>query len=274
MIILITVKTYPTISKVHQDEFVCTAGFNEQGEWIRLYPIPFRRLDYGSQYKKYDWIEVDIKKHKSDWRPESHSPIKGKDSTINIVGHLDTKNNWEDRKAIILKNVYTDLSVLLEDAKETHKKTSLAVFKPTIIKDFIFSEETREWDETKISWLKQQSLFEDMTKRVVIKKLPYKFSYVFEDINGKSSTLMVEDWEIGQLFWNTLKHKQTEQLALQDVKNKYFNHFYNKTDLHFFLGTHFVQHSQKSKNPFIIIGLFYPPKVTRQSSNQLKMEFD
>ena len=274
MRILITVKTYPTISKVHQDEFVCTAGFNEKGEWIRLYPIPFRRLDYVSQYKKYDWIEVDVKKHKTDWRPETYSPTKGEDSPINIVGHLDTKNNWEDRKAIVLKNVYTDLSALLEDAKENHNKTSLAVFKPTIVKDFIFSEESREWDEMKIGWLNQQSLFEDMTKRTVIKKLPYKFSYVFEDINGKSSTLMVEDWEIGQLFWNTLKHKQTEQIALQDVKNKYFNHFCNKTDLHFFLGTNFVQHTQKSRNPFIIIGLFYPLKVTKPNTTQLKLDFD
>jgi hypothetical protein len=88
MRILITVKTYPTISKVHQDEFVCTAGFNENGEWVRLYPIPFRRLDYISQYKKYDWIEIDVKKHRTDWRPETYSPINGENSPINIVGHL------------------------------------------------------------------------------------------------------------------------------------------------------------------------------------------
>jgi len=211
MRILITVKTYPTISKVHKDEFVCTAGFNENGKWIRIYPIPFRRLDYENRYKKYDWIELDVKKHKSDWRPESFSPKDIENSPIKIIDHLDTRNTWDDRKSIILKNVYTDLSVLLEDAKENHKKTSLAVFKPTIIKDFIYSEVAREWDEIKIGWLKQQSLFEDMTQRTIIKKLPYKFSYVFEDIKGTQSTLMVEDWELGQLFWNALKHKQDEQ---------------------------------------------------------------
>jgi len=162
----------------------------------------------------------------------------------------------------------------MEDAKESHKKTSLAVFRPTIVKDFIFSEEPREWDEMKISWLKQQSLFEDMTQRTVIKKLPYKFSYVFEDINKKPSTLMVEDWELGQLFWNSLKYHQDEQLACQAVKSKYFDEFCNKKELYFFLGTNFVQHSQKSKNPFIIIGLFYPPIASKQILNQLKIEFD
>ncbi len=38
-----------------------------------------------------------------------------------------------------------------------------------------------------------------------VDKLPYKFSYKFEDIKGKQSTLMIEDWEIGALYWKCLK---------------------------------------------------------------------
>jgi hypothetical protein len=37
--VLIAVKTYPTISTKY-DELVCTAGFREDGTWIRIYPIP------------------------------------------------------------------------------------------------------------------------------------------------------------------------------------------------------------------------------------------
>jgi hypothetical protein len=33
--VLITVKTYPTIS-VKYDELVCTAGFREDGSWVRI----------------------------------------------------------------------------------------------------------------------------------------------------------------------------------------------------------------------------------------------
>ena len=43
--VLITVKTYPTLSRKH-GELVCTAGVREDGSWVRLYPIPFRLLDY------------------------------------------------------------------------------------------------------------------------------------------------------------------------------------------------------------------------------------
>ncbi|MPM62092.1 hypothetical protein SDC9_108958 [bioreactor metagenome] len=44
MKVLIAVKTYPTLSEKY-DELVCTAGFLEDGSWIRLYPIPFRKLE-------------------------------------------------------------------------------------------------------------------------------------------------------------------------------------------------------------------------------------
>ena len=43
--VLITVKTYPTISAKY-DELVCTAGFREDGTWVRIYPVPFRKRSY------------------------------------------------------------------------------------------------------------------------------------------------------------------------------------------------------------------------------------
>ena len=45
--VLITVKTYPAISKKYE-ELVCTAGFLEDGAWIRIYPIQFRKKAYTS----------------------------------------------------------------------------------------------------------------------------------------------------------------------------------------------------------------------------------
>ena len=94
--VLISVKTYPTISGKY-DELVCTAGFLEDGSMIRIYPIPFRKKSYDQQYKKYDWIELDLVKNKSDFRPESFRPYSF-DSEIKILDHLDTKNNWFERK--------------------------------------------------------------------------------------------------------------------------------------------------------------------------------
>ena len=47
--ILVTVKTYPELSKTY-GEAVCSAGLREDGTWMRLYPVPFRRLDEREQY--------------------------------------------------------------------------------------------------------------------------------------------------------------------------------------------------------------------------------
>ena len=64
--VLITVKTYPAISAKY-DELVCTAGFLEDGTWIRIFPIQFRKKSFEEQYKKYDWVEIDLVKNTSDF---------------------------------------------------------------------------------------------------------------------------------------------------------------------------------------------------------------
>lgn len=268
--ILITVKTYPTLSG-KCDELVCTAGFREDGSWVRIYPIPFRKKSYEERYSKYDWIELDLIKNTSDFRPESFRPYSH-DSEINVVGHIGTGRNrdWAARKEIVLQNVYYDMSLLIEEAKDKRKCTSLAVFKPANILDFTVEEVEREWDEKKIQKLKanrdQGGLFENPENPFeVVEKLPYKFKYVFEDINGAQSRMMIEDWEIGQLYWNSLRrHEGDEELAVLDVRKKYFNNFAKTKNLHLYLGTTQIHHFV-ARNPFVIIGTFHPPKTDQLS---------
>jgi hypothetical protein len=257
--VLITVKTYPTISSKY-DELVCTAGFREDGTWVRIYPVPFRKRAYTEQYKKYDWIELDLVKNTSDFRPESFRPST-LGTEINVVGHIDTSRNWEERKKVCLGNIYYNLSELIAEAKDKNIGTSLAVFKPSEILDFYAEPVEREWSSKQKAALAQQNLFE--TKFEVVKKLPYKFKFRFKDDQGKESNMMIEDWETGQLFWNCLaRHEGNEQKAIQDVRKKYFDDFAMTKDLHFYLGTtqknHYVSH-----NPFMIIGTFHP-KVESQ----------
>lgn len=270
--VLITVKTYPTLS-VKYDELVCTAGFREDGTWIRIYPIPFRKKSYEEQYKKYDWIELDLVKNESDFRPESYRP-KSLDTEIKVIGHIDTKHNWKERKKICLQNVCYNMNQLIEDAKNENKNTSLSVFKPTEILDFYAESETeREWDKEKLKTIiakrKQYELFENEENLEeefkIVRKLPYKFKFKFLDNQGKESNMMIEDWETGQLYWNCLKnHDGDEQKAIEDVRKKYFDDFAKTKDLHFFLGTTLAFH-KKSKNPFMIIGTFYPKPSTSQN---------
>lgn len=264
--VLITVKTYPTLSSKY-DELVCTAGFREDGTWIRIYPVPFRKKSYNEQYKKYDWIELDLVKNKSDFRPESYRPYSH-DSEIKIVGHIDASNNWQERKQICLGKIYYNLSELITEAKDKNTRTSLAVFKPTEIFDFEIKKVAREWDKDKFAKLDAERLQMNLFKQPenpfeVVQKLPYKFSYVFKDNQGKESRMMIEDWEIGQLYWNCLaRHEGNEAKAVADVRKKYFDDFAKTKNLHLFLGTTQVHHN-RAQNPFIIIGTFHPKPETQ-----------
>ncbi len=264
--ILITVKTYPSISSKY-DELVCTAGIDEEGNWVRIYPIPFRKLDYNNQYQKYNWIEMDLVRNTSDFRLESYRPVNiDSDDIITFHGKIGTENNWEKRKKIVLKNIYTDLDLLISEAKTKGKYTSLAIFKPTKFIDFIYEPCSREWSNKQKAALLQGKLFDEKRNFEVVRKLPYKFSFVFSDVNGKKSTLMNEDWELGALYWNCLERKGgNEKAACEDVRKKYWDDFAKTKDLYFFLGTTKVHHL-RAPNPFIIIGTFHP-KV----ENQLKM---
>ncbi|MFM2194748.1 MAG: hypothetical protein RL092_348 [Bacteroidota bacterium] len=263
--VLIAVKTYPTLSAKY-DELVCTAGFKEDGTWIRIYPIQFRKRSYDQQYKKYDWVEVDLVKNTSDFRPDSFRP-KSIDSKIQVVGHLDTAHNWEERKKFCLSKIYYNLSELIAEAKHKDICTSLAVFKPTKILDFYAEPTEREWDKEKLESLKQLNLFasEKEGKFEVVRKLPYKFKFQFTDNEGTESNLMIEDWEAGQLYWNCLARRAgNEKKAVADVRQKYLDDFAKTKDLHFFLGTTLEFHSRNAPNPFIIIGTFHP-KIDSQT---------
>jgi hypothetical protein len=253
--VLITVKTYPTLSTKYE-ELVCTAGFREDGSWIRIYPV---------QFKKYDWIEIDLVKNKSDFRPESFRPVSH-DSEIKIIDNIKADGgSWDERRKFVLNKVYTNLTNLISEAKNKEISTSLAVFKPAEIKDVLIEPCEREWSKEKLETLKQLSIFDSVIteKPQVVRKLPYKFSYVFKDDAGKESTLMIEDWELGQLYWNSLKRYEgydRETKACNDVKKKYLDDFAKTKDLHLFLGTsqqfHFV-----GPNPFMVIGTFHPKHV-------------
>ncbi|MDR0603526.1 MAG: hypothetical protein LBG80_04385 [Bacteroidales bacterium] len=263
--ILITVKTYPALSEKY-DELVCTAGFREDGTWIRIYPVPFRKLNYEKQYNKWQWIEMDIVKNTSDFRSESYRPTDiDKDF---IIG--EKIESWEIRKNIALKNVCVDMEELIARAKYIENNVSLAILKPSNVIDFVWKECEREWDKKKLNAIQgnqaQGNLFQETTRKLfrMVKKIPYEFSYVFTAEDGKTRKLMIEDWELGQLYWNCLKNADGDELvACQKVKEKYFNWMLKKRDLYFFLGTTKKFHNI-APNPFIIIGTFYPPKPSGQ----------
>jgi hypothetical protein len=263
--VFITVKTYPTLSKTY-DELVCTAGILDDGSWVRIYPLPFRKLDHEKRYKKYQWIEFELEKNTSDMRPETYRVVNR--ATIKAIGEpIGTEKQWQKRKDIIFQRnkIYRSLVELIDLAHANN--LSLAVFKPQKLIKFEVEKTERDWPPDKIALLqgkkKQFDLFQTQEELEevfsVVKKLPYKFFYKFCDQEGKESRLMIEDWEVGVLYWKCLAQEGgDEQKAIAKVKQKYFDSFREK-DIYFFLGTTKEHHQKRAPNPFVIIGVFYPP---------------
>jgi len=261
--VLITVKTYPLPSNKYE-ELVCTAGVLEDGKWIRIYPIPFRSLPRDKKFEKYEWIEVDLIRNKSDFRPESYRPASDA-SNIRILHKIGTQHEWAERKKYVLIDAVTSFEELIRQSKSETKK-SLATFQPQEIVDFIIEEDKRTWKEQWQANYDQYDLFDiDATgkglPREMINKVPYKYSYRFlSKGETKPRTLMIEDWEIGALYWHCLARAEgDEEEANWLVRKKYFEEFLSKKEIHLFVGTTKRYHAMNAPNPFVIIGVFYPP---------------
>lgn len=94
--VIILVKAAPVLT-ADADEQMCVAGMrlDRPGEWVRLFPVPFRDLDDEAKFKKYQEIAVDVIQPQADRRPESMTPIRG---SISLGEVIDTRDRWARRR--------------------------------------------------------------------------------------------------------------------------------------------------------------------------------
>ena len=252
--VLITVKTYPRPSQKY-GELVCTAGITDRGEWIRLFPMPFRDMPFGQQYSKFDWIECNVRKRTDDPRRESYSPIN-QDEDIAIVDSIPAARDWADRKHLLLPLLSPSVEELREKCSDG---VSLGLIKPRKIERIYAVDTEREWTGKEKQALLQTRLFGPEQKP--LEKIPYVFHYQYlcqgDECNGHD--MQIDDWEIYALYLSE-RGKKGERQAKESVIKKL--QWMTERDLHLFLGTTKSQHHRKS---FMIIGLFYPPVVHQRS---------
>jgi len=255
--VLILVMTYPHPSVTHT-ELVCTAGITESNEWVRLYPIDYRYRPVEQQFKKYQWIEVDLgpRGGGNDQRAESRKPHL---NSIKIVGaRLSSDHNWIERRAVIDKMPVDTLNQLQERHEQEKgagkKPVSLGIVRPTRVLDVEVEPVTGEWKPEWKAMLAQGNLFGEELKE--IKKLPFVWRYVFEcaDSDGKPHSAMNEDWEIGVLYWKQLEKLGSPEMAAESVRQKCLQMVADDRDTRFFMGTVFPY------NTWLVLGVFWPAK--------------
>jgi len=73
--------------------------------------------------------------------------------------------------------------------------------------------------------------------------------------------MMIEDWEVGALYWRLVDAGRTPDKAAEEVRAKFFDEICAPNrDTHFIVGT--VLSYPKS---WVIIGVFWPKKESQQS---------
>jgi hypothetical protein len=251
---LIVVRTYPTPAKSGV-EVSCTAAITDKGEWLRLFPVPWRYLPEDQQFRKYEWVELTVTKATNDPRPESY---KLKPDGVKIISHLEPGKEWQARKEFILPLKAHCLCCLVAERNEKGFPT-LGIIKPKRIESLIVTPETPTWTPAQLAKLRQEHLFLERPK-TELEKVPFKFQYKFwcDESTCKSHTLMCSDWEMGE-SWRQWSAKYGDDWESK-FRQRYEQEMIEKYDTHFYVGTVHLHPSA-----WIIVGLFYPPRSVQSA---------
>lgn len=248
--VLVTVRTYPTPAR-QSIEVSCTAGITEDGQWIRLYPIPYRFLDQDKRFRKYQYIEVSVAKAESDPRPES---FKADIDSIHILSQpIKTVNKWEYRKAI-LNPLKSPSLCFLQSQRDKNKEPTLGFFKPKTISSLQIERVTAQWNEGELARLRQYPLFGN-APTTQLEKIPHVFYYNFtcDEPNCNGHKLSCTDWEMGAAYraWSNKYGPNWER----KFRDRFETEMILVKDTHFLVGT-----LRSHPDAWVIVGLFYPPK--------------
>ena len=82
--------------------------------------------------------------------------------------------------------------------------------------------------------------------------------------------MMIEDWEIGALYWRLVDQGASPEEAAKAVKQKFLNELCGETkDTHFYVGT-ILAHPKT----WVVIGVFWPTIPTRSKKQTPPSLFD
>jgi hypothetical protein len=263
--LLILTKTYPNPSTKYR-ETTCVAALTSENEMRRLYPVPFRLLEGEHQFKKWEWIQVNVSNAKGDNRPESrHIDV---DTIVRPGRKIGTEHGWRERQPWITPHIVEDFNAL-ESRRQSTGQT-LGFLRPNRLLELeITPVKNPNWtDEDKAKLLKD-GLFDskDVKARTPLRKLPYDFHYHYECKSAAGVQTLrhkLTDWEAGALYWKCFhRHGAKWEKAFRQMLEVNFA----KKDLLFLMGT-----IHRFPDQWLIVGLVYPPKQEQDEGVQLSLD--
>jgi hypothetical protein len=253
--VLVTVKAYPAVGR--RGEAVCVAGIDvDRPRFIRLFPVPFRDLPRVNRFKKYETIELKARKA-NDPRPESYTPNT---DSIRKVRDALPAGKAKERRAYVEPLLSGSMCEIRR--RREADGTSLGVFRPAELRDFVVEEDRSAWDPAKQIRVDQPSML--MPGKTALEKLPYRFLYAYRcaDAACKGHRQSIIDWEIGAAFRDWRDERGSEEAAVELIRQKWAEQMWKPTrDTFFYTGN---QHD--NPDGFLVLGVFWPEKLARGAS--------
>jgi hypothetical protein len=263
--VVVLVKAAPVLTSA-LDETMCVAGARVDGdrpEWVRLHPVPFRDLADDARFAKYQELEVDVARPKSDRRPESWSP---RDSTIHLGARLDTANGWADRRALVEQLYESTMCNLIRanGAGSGPGVPSLAVVRPASPPELVIepreAEQLAKWRQRAAGAKNRLSLFDDpTTAKPDFEVVPWRFSYRYfcadSECGPRPHKQTIVDWEAVAL-WRKVRHRSNWQELMRD---KFEQELWENRSSALFVGN-----QEQHPGSFLVLGIFWPPATAYQ----------
>lgn len=226
--LMVNCKTYPAVSTKYV-ETVCTGGVRATGEFVRLYPVPFRFLDTEEQYDRWDVIRVRAYRDTKDPRPESWHFIPG--TQIEKLRRITTdKRRWDWMK----KTVHDSA-----EAMEAKGVTNGCVEVEPI--EFYWKPDSKEWTPNQLSVIQQGDLFATKEQmQGLADRVPWQFRLKFrEKVTGRVDDGKVLAWSYYQGFRRARSECLSDAEALEKIAEKVKQSIFNPERTVFAIfGTH------------------------------------
>ena len=244
-------RTYPVPAR-SGIEVSCTAGITAEGEWIRLFPIPYRFLARDQRFAKYQWIDVAVRKAANDARHESY---RVDPDSIKILDDPGPLTNWVAKREHVAPLQSPSMEHLAK-ARNEHGHPTLGFVKPKeILKLAIQPEREPDWTAAELSRLRQFPMFGKLPPNE-LQKIPFRWVYHYKCNDPECTTphkMMCTDWEMGVSY---IRWKEKYGDDWESKFRETYETGMKERDTHFYVGT-----VHGHPNRWIIVGLFYPPET-------------
>jgi hypothetical protein len=224
--VLVLCRAIPEESKKYET-VVCVAGLTDQGEFRRLYPVPFRPFIEGGgiQFHKKQWITATLE-------PADARDTRAESRKIDMKSVVTGTKIDDDEVRRIIQPV---LSKSIGDIQS--KGASLGFIRPHLTEyDFQITEDPSKPQQFKFD---PDGNLAGGTKV----RLGQESKYTFKCQEGASCEctynshhMLILDWEVNELYRNVRKNTPVDQIESK-MRAKWLD-FMRTRDLYFMMGTH------------------------------------